>query len=232
MDWVRCNACWTKAESKKLAFFLTQCGHVYCEKCVQKAQERCFQCGTTNTVSLSLAEPMNPQIMHYFARPSDLLEKVIQAEQFQDSQKALYLQRAEAQANKYESMKEAYWTSVENLKKVYQKYTKLKVVFNAQQKEMRKVFVDPAASHSMNPQYQKTPVQHPRSQHQQNFLNSSVNYSQNPHAKQMNNEGFRVPTSTRVPRSAGYYTASSLSSTSSCGRTHLSRNSTPNQNYY
>lgn len=60
------------------------------------AEEKCFQCGSVGTISLPLKEPLSPQISHYFTKPTDLLEKVIQAEQFQESQLTLCLKRADA----------------------------------------------------------------------------------------------------------------------------------------
>lgn len=61
------------------------------------AEKLCNHCGTTGTISLSLKEPLSAQISHYFTRPIDLLEKVIQAEQFQESQKNLYRKHTESQ---------------------------------------------------------------------------------------------------------------------------------------
>jgi hypothetical protein len=63
------------------------------------AEERCQQCGVTGTISLPLKEPLSPQISHYFTRPADLLEKVVQAEQFQESQLNLCLKRADINVN-------------------------------------------------------------------------------------------------------------------------------------
>ncbi|XP_011495098.1 PREDICTED: RING finger protein 212B [Ceratosolen solmsi marchali] len=138
MEWMRCNSCWLKVEAKQSQFHLTQCGHVYCDKCIIKAEERCHQCGVAGTISLPLKEPLSPQISHYFTRPADLLEKVVQAEQFQESQLSLCLKRADINDNKYQSLKEAYWVSAENLKKVYQKYSKLKMTVAMIQKENNK----------------------------------------------------------------------------------------------
>ncbi|XP_058793522.1 RING finger protein 212B-like isoform X2 [Phymastichus coffea] len=209
MEWMRCNSCWLKVEEKQSLFHLTQCGHVYCDKCIMKAEEKCFQCGSVGKISLPLNEPLSPQIAHYFTRPTDLLEKVIQAEQFQESQLALCLKRADASDTKYQSLKEAYWVSAENLKKVVQKYNKLKMTINLMEKEKHKSV--------------------PNGMYAPSSFRTPPNQANNPkcNSAQRKNEVFRVPSVSRAPRSVGYFTASSTSTNSSNYRMAA----TPQSNY-
>ncbi|KAJ8667627.1 hypothetical protein QAD02_009290 [Eretmocerus hayati] len=138
MEWLRCNFCWVKVESQAQPFHLTQCGHIYCSKCVGKAIKRCFQCGTMDTIALPLKEPLSPQIEHYFQNSADLLDKVTSAQKFQEAQLTLCLQRGDAADAKYQALKEAYWKNNENLKKLNEKYTRLKMMVVAMQQEQKK----------------------------------------------------------------------------------------------
>lgn len=71
-------------------------------------------------------------------------------------------------------------------------------------------------------QYRTPPSQITSSQGQDNRQRGQKNHD----GGKRTEDGFRVPTSTRVPRSAGYYTASSLSSNASSFRMK-----TPNSNF-
>ncbi|XP_014203379.2 RING finger protein 212B [Copidosoma floridanum] len=215
MEWMRCNSCWLRIADKQTIFHLTQCGHIYCDKCITKAEERCCQCGSTGSISLPLKEPLSPQINHYFTPICDLLDKVVQAEQFQRAQVDLCLKRANENEHKYQTLKEAYWASAENLKKVYQKYVKLKAAYNTMHKE-RKLNTSLSFTQTGKSLYYTPPPQM-KPNCQQSYSNGGryIQQSQN-NSNKGKDQIFRVPSMTRVPRSAnsGYYTASPASSSS------------------
>ncbi|XP_016843906.1 RING finger protein 212B-like [Nasonia vitripennis] len=206
-EWVRCNSCWSKIEQKEPTnFYITQCGHVYCGRCIVQAEKRCFQCGDINVISLPVREPLSPQIAHYFSDVDVLRDKAEQADIFQKNQIKLYLQRAHEVENKYQALKQEYMANADHMKKLHEKYNKLKMITLMMQKENKKLL---SKSGVYTPTQYRTPPD-------QVNLNSSYK----------NDEGFRVPTITKVPKSAGYYSASSSGSNFSNYQTI-----TPKSNY-
>ncbi|KAJ8666844.1 hypothetical protein QAD02_008506 [Eretmocerus hayati] len=206
MEWMKCNACWVTYESQQnhLEFFLTQCGHIYCAKCISKAEQRCIQCGTIDTISLPLKKPLNPQIQHYFQPIPEQLEKVRLAQQFQETQRSLCLQRGDACESKYQALKVEYYKAADAQKKLLDKYNRLKMAVMAMQQRGK--------VHHYTPSVLKTPVNQAEGRQHSSQLRFHDRQS---HDNLRRNDGeFRVPTITRVPKSAGYYSASTSSSTS------------------
>ncbi|CAM1298270.1 Uncharacterised protein g2083 [Pycnogonum litorale] len=91
-DWVHCNKCYTRPGSKnEMKFFLTSCGHIFCQECVQKCtKENCFVCAVKcNTITLS--QQMKPDVDIYFKDPSEQIKKLIQVINFQKSHRGRLL---------------------------------------------------------------------------------------------------------------------------------------------
>ena len=44
MEWMRCNSCWLKVDTKESMFHLTQCGHIFCNKCIVKGNFINYYC--------------------------------------------------------------------------------------------------------------------------------------------------------------------------------------------
>nr|XP_019823900.1 PREDICTED: RING finger protein 212B [Bos indicus] len=63
MDWFHCNRCFRKDGAH---FFVTNCGHIFCKKCV--ILEKCAVCGTACKY-LALSDNLKPQEKMYFRNP-------------------------------------------------------------------------------------------------------------------------------------------------------------------
>nr|XP_020018179.1 RING finger protein 212B-like isoform X1 [Castor canadensis] len=65
MDWFHCNQCFRKDGAH---FFVTNCGHIFCKKCV--TLEKCAVCGTP-CKHLALSDNLKPQEKMFFKSPVD-----------------------------------------------------------------------------------------------------------------------------------------------------------------
>ncbi|XP_046582817.1 RING finger protein 212B-like isoform X2 [Haliotis rubra] len=91
VDWLHCNLCFIQPGAGA-NFSLTNCGHIYCEKClvevdVSGCKERCRMCGSNCTI-IKLSANMKPEVELFFTDPVDILRKCLkQAIQVLDFQK-------------------------------------------------------------------------------------------------------------------------------------------------
>lgn len=73
-DWLHCNTCFIQP-GDGTKFLLTNCGHIYCEKCSSFAcNDKCKMCGSVCKTTV-LTGQMKPDIEVYFLSPQDLLKK-------------------------------------------------------------------------------------------------------------------------------------------------------------
>lgn len=90
MDWLHCNTCFHQpGDGGK--FLLTSCGHIYCEKCIDKGTNgKCQMCGSACT-TIPLSGQMKPDVELFFTNPMDLLKKevrkIVQVMDFQHNQR-------------------------------------------------------------------------------------------------------------------------------------------------
>ncbi|XP_039769871.1 RING finger protein 212B isoform X2 [Ornithorhynchus anatinus] len=89
MDWFHCNQCFCKDAAP---FFVTNCGHIFCRKCV--LEEKCAICGTA-CKHLVLSENLKPQVKMFFKSPKETalryLSHVSQVWTFQKKQMDLLI---------------------------------------------------------------------------------------------------------------------------------------------
>lgn len=73
-DWVHCNHCFHQPGDGR-GFFLTSCGHIYCEQCRKKATEnKCEMCSAKCT-TLPLTSKMKPEVDIFFTDPCEIARK-------------------------------------------------------------------------------------------------------------------------------------------------------------
>ncbi|XP_074646283.1 E3 ubiquitin-protein ligase RNF212B-like isoform X2 [Tubulanus polymorphus] len=86
-DWVHCNLCYRQPDGLK--FFLTSCGHVFCDDCLQNGEknEKCKICGNRCTSTPLISNKMRPEVEIFFSDPLYLLKKnykqIVQVIEFQ-----------------------------------------------------------------------------------------------------------------------------------------------------
>lgn len=75
-DWLHCNTCY-KQPGDGRGYFLTNCGHLYCEGCQSKGWlENCLLCGTNKPSALKLTSKLTPPVDSYFAEPIKMLKQI------------------------------------------------------------------------------------------------------------------------------------------------------------
>ncbi|XP_065675061.1 probable E3 SUMO-protein ligase RNF212 isoform X5 [Hydra vulgaris] len=92
MDWVHCNTCFVLASDGKSRFHLTSCGHIFCNECIAKDEEKkCKTCGQNYTGAIYLSNQMKPDVQIYFTDVKDICKSAItqmqQAQQVSEFQK-------------------------------------------------------------------------------------------------------------------------------------------------
>lgn len=93
-DWLHCNTCF-RQPGEGIGFSLTNCGHIYCEKCSRVAcNERCSMCGSICD-KITLSGRMKPDVEMFFTSPSDMhkkdSKKFYQVMEFQDSHRRRFV---------------------------------------------------------------------------------------------------------------------------------------------
>jgi len=97
--WVHCNNCVRGIEDRKLAFHFTNCGHIYCQRCVQKnTSEKCSVCGVPGVRTMVLSSNLPPNVVNMFTNALKLPQKVYRAMEFQENQikRTLHIFRGKA----------------------------------------------------------------------------------------------------------------------------------------
>ncbi|XP_044755387.1 RING finger protein narya-like [Coccinella septempunctata] len=86
-SWVHCNNCFEQLQkNKNVSFFLTECGHITCEKCVEhmRTPPTCMICRKSTSL-IKLSKDMNPSLRCFF-NPLDIqLKKCIEIYNFQNN---------------------------------------------------------------------------------------------------------------------------------------------------
>ncbi|WAR21491.1 RN212-like protein [Mya arenaria] len=97
-DWLHCNSCYRQPGSGR-NYFLTNCGHIYCENCQDKGwKERCLLCGTGHPSSFKLTSKLPPPVDAYFSDPIKMLKQtasemkqILAATEFQHHQRKRFM---------------------------------------------------------------------------------------------------------------------------------------------
>ncbi|XP_076299734.1 uncharacterized protein LOC143218447 [Lasioglossum baleicum] len=122
-----CNKCYATVNSGKQPFSLTQCGHIYCQQCIQAAEKQCPQCQKVDSFSVELQEPSLSRVQNFFTPIKEGLELLNTIFGFQDYQMKIVMQRFLELDKKYKSLKAHYYTLSQSTKYFKDKYNKAKM---------------------------------------------------------------------------------------------------------
>lgn len=105
-DWLHCNICF-RQPGDGVGFSLTNCGHVYCDKCVKTACiDRCSMCGSVCD-KISLTSKMKPEVEIFFTNPLDMfkkdMKKFMQVMDFQQNHRRRFLEHLRDKMMKQEA---------------------------------------------------------------------------------------------------------------------------------
>ncbi|KAI4485732.1 hypothetical protein M0804_006221 [Polistes exclamans] len=181
MDYI-CNKCYcTKVRTAK-PFQLTQCKHIFCDNCIKEVARQCVVCGFQKPASLSLQEPLPSEIASYFVPLNETLGSLKTATNLQNTQLSIILERFyEIVTQKTEYMVQECNKFKYNIEKTQEKLNYLKGI------SPNTASVSTRSINSTN-----TPLQ-------------SYRFS---FASRVTPEEFRVPTSSKVPKSVRKYNKS------------------------
>ncbi|XP_011142394.1 RING finger protein 212B-like [Harpegnathos saltator] len=127
MDTLICNKCFAPMYRGKQPYNITQCGHIYCEDCLQQAEKQCTQCGYNGALSMVLKEPLkDPNVRQLFMPLVETLEMLFKVDEFRSNQMKIIMQRFLELDKKYDMLKNQYWIARRNMKILNDKYVSLK----------------------------------------------------------------------------------------------------------
>ncbi|XP_071872017.1 probable E3 SUMO-protein ligase RNF212 [Bombus fervidus] len=136
MDMFICNKCFATPHRGKKPFCLTQCGHIYCNGCIQQAEKQCPQCQQIDIFSVELQQPSLSKVENFFAPLNESLESLHKICGFQNNQMKIMIQRFHEIDKKYETLKSHYYSLTQNMKMMRDKYIKLKMENTEQKKKL------------------------------------------------------------------------------------------------
>ncbi|XP_028047371.1 RING finger protein narya isoform X2 [Monomorium pharaonis] len=216
MNALICNKCFSPIYRGKRPYHITQCGHVFCQGCLQQVEKQCSQCQRVGSISLPLQEPLIPKLISYFQPFIETLETLMKVDSFRSNQLKITMQRFYELDKKYEVLKTHYWQERRNNKMLMEKHMILKnekdklekkLLFSEQRREtsrssFRMMETPPDSGISMN---------HASSTGYS--VNSSMEYLKTPNITPIRSvdsrrehrsaDGFRIP-SRKPPRSVGF----------------------------
>lgn len=113
MDWVHCNNCYIQPGDEEIKkFFITNCGHIYCDECLHK---ECRICHTTFT-SIPLTSNMSSEVAVYFQDPVVNLKKQIKILEFQHSHRIRMVSHNRDKIRSYKALQKENYNLKEELK--------------------------------------------------------------------------------------------------------------------
>ncbi|EFN83852.1 hypothetical protein EAI_15734 [Harpegnathos saltator] len=192
----------------KQPYNITQCGHIYCQDCLQQAKKQCTQCGYIGFISVTLKEPLkDPNVRQLFVPFAETLEILLKVNEFRNRQMKITMQRFLELEKKYDILKDHYLTVQHVMKKLTDKYLNLKIEMDKFDKKLLFSDVQRETSRHM-PSTIKTP------KNSNIFIHSSSGYSTesmksvevipthlaNIKRQYKTADGFRIPTATAPKR--------------------------------
>ncbi|XP_063984463.1 zip homologous protein 2-like [Diachasmimorpha longicaudata] len=126
LNWLLCNKCFVHLKEAKSPFSMTQCGHLFCRKCIAKVGDHCPICNANGVESICLTTPLQPMIVPMFEDIHSVAEKLVLAAKFQKYQLSILTHREQELAKKYLALKTAYWQVTKQIEKVNQEYNAVK----------------------------------------------------------------------------------------------------------
>ncbi|XP_050429130.1 probable E3 SUMO-protein ligase RNF212 [Adelges cooleyi] len=88
MTWIHCNMCFSQPmpiNDDSKVFYLTSCGHIFCENCgcfADNTSNSCRECKNECSYT-ALGDKTNSQVLEYFQDPTNTCEKLLQVMKFQ-----------------------------------------------------------------------------------------------------------------------------------------------------
>ncbi len=112
MFWVHCNQCMSQpGQGKSYKFYITNCGHVFCRRCVEKCRDvrKCTvpSCGTSPVKSRELNENVDPDAKLLFDSLPGCLTEIYKTAEFQMGQYRNLVSLLDAQLEQLQSDVEA-----------------------------------------------------------------------------------------------------------------------------
>ncbi|KAI4502329.1 hypothetical protein M0802_002241 [Mischocyttarus mexicanus] len=187
MDYI-CNKCYcTKARTTK-PFKFTQCKHIFCDNCIKEVARQCVVCGFQRPAFLTLKEPLPPEIASYFAPLNETLGLLRTTTSLQNSQLSIILERFYEIRKKYYDLKNHYCKVIQKTEYMAQECNKFKYNIEKVKEKLnylKDISPNTASISTRSISSTNTPLQ--------NYRFSF--------ASRVTPEEFRVPTSSRVPKS-------------------------------
>ncbi|KAK3746405.1 hypothetical protein QZH41_018223 [Actinostola sp. cb2023] len=113
-EWVRCNSCCSRPGQRR--FYLTNCGHLFCEECMKESPETCKLCKNP-CKAIMLTSQMKPEVEEYFIDIPTLLskqqKKLLQVYEFQRTHWKSFVSLHEKQEASMEKMQRGLQRLVE-----------------------------------------------------------------------------------------------------------------------
>ncbi|VVC42883.1 Zinc finger, RING-type,Zinc finger, RING/FYVE/PHD-type [Cinara cedri] len=112
-DWFHCNSCFLQPDENnqnRQQFYLTSCGHIFCEHCgcfTESTSDRCKLC-KTKCLSTKIGDEefkKNKDIQEYFQKPIETGERLLNVLKFQKSHTSKLIKHHQLIITKYNRAK-------------------------------------------------------------------------------------------------------------------------------
>ncbi|VDP25207.1 unnamed protein product [Onchocerca flexuosa] len=109
-SWIACNMCCRSASisPSRIAFYLTRCGHIFCNKCLIDTTRICLYCKKKITIC-KISRNMPQKVRTYFRCPRELLAEsmveIMQVIRFQTMHAACLAKRFNIMRTNYEKLR-------------------------------------------------------------------------------------------------------------------------------